>query len=288
MRTSFRLARRRRVVGLGWLSLAVGAAQVVAPRVVGKLVGVRAPRRVQGLIRLLGVRGLLSGLGLLSRGRAGRWLKARIAGDLIDFGLLRKALRQPGARRARTAGALLATWGLALYDARTSLLARRDALALASAPVRRSITIARPAAAIFRMWRDFSHLSDFFPHVDFVDVIDEQTSRWRVRGATGDVLEWETVIVEERPDELLRWKSVDRASVATSGVLQLVPAPGGRGTEVHLEVQYHPPGGAVGRIIASLWSESPEQELDAALRRLKQRLETGGVVHADGLVWRET
>lgn len=268
------------MVGLGWLSVAVGAAEVVAPRIVARLVGVRSPRRVRGLIRAVGLRGLIAGIGLLGRGRTAGWLKARLAGDVIDFGLLRQALRQPRARRARTVGALVATWGLALYDARR---ARREALALASAPVRSSITIARPAAEIFRFWRDFANLPGVIPHVESIDVIDSERSRWVARAASGEAIQWETVVVESREDELISWRSVDRASIATAGSVRLAPGPDGRGTEVQLELQYHPPAGALGRIVAAFWSDAPERELDAALRRLKQRLETGGVVHGDGV-----
>jgi uncharacterized membrane protein len=264
------------VTSLGWLSVAVGAAEVVAPRVVARVVGVRAPRRVRGLIRVMGVRGLVAGIGLLSRGRAARWLQARVAGDLIDFGLLRRALRQPGARRGRTIGALVATWGLALLDARSARLAQHEALVLAAAPARRSRTIGRPPAEIFAFWRDFANLPGVIPHLDSVDVIDAQRSRWRARGGSGDeLIEWETLVVEERWAEVIRWKSLDKSNVTTSGELLLAPTADG-GTQVTLELRYHPASGALGRILESFWDETTrDEELDETLRRLEQLLESG-------------
>jgi uncharacterized membrane protein len=259
-------------MGLGMLSVAVGAAEVVAPHVVARLVGVRAPRRVRGVIRAVGLRGIVAGIGLLSRGRAARWLKTRLAGDLIDFGLLRQALRQPGARRARTIGALVATWGMALLDARSARLAEHEALVLAASPARRSITIDRPPAEIYAFWREFTNLPGVIPHLDAVEIIDADRSRWRARGAEGELIEWETVVTEEIWGELVRWKSVDQASIATSGELRLVPNAQG-GTDVHLELRYHPPGGTLGRIVGSFWDETTrEAELDETLRRLDHRL----------------
>jgi uncharacterized membrane protein len=53
----------------------------------------------------------------------------------------------------------------------------------------------------------------------------------------------------------------------------LEPALGGQGTEVHLELQYDPPDGQLGRIVAAFWGEEREEEVEETLRRLKARLE---------------
>jgi uncharacterized membrane protein len=61
-------------------------------------------------------------------------------------------------------------------------------------------------------------------------------------------------------------------------------APGGRGTEVRVEVVYNPPGGALGAGIAKLFGEAPEQQIKGDLRRLKQVLEVGEVVHSESSI----
>jgi uncharacterized membrane protein len=273
MRTSFRFARRRSVIGPGWISLAVGAAEVVVPYILARAVGGRVPRRLRGLVPALGARGMSAGIGLLAKAGHGHWLKRRLLGERLDVGFVGRALRRPGARRVRTVGAFVATWGLAIYDARRRFRARREALALAAAPVQRSIIIARPPAEVFAFWRDFANLPGIIPHLDAVDVLDDDRSRWRARGADGDLIEWEAAIVEERDGALVGWRSVDRASIGTAGSLRLEPALGGQGTEVHLELQYDPPDGQLGRIVASFWGEEREEEVEEALRRLKARLE---------------
>jgi hypothetical protein len=54
--------------GLGWFSLALGAAEVVAPEAVGKLVGLRTVRD-PAVIRMLGLREMAAGLGILNSSR---------------------------------------------------------------------------------------------------------------------------------------------------------------------------------------------------------------------------
>src|SRR4051812_5740150 len=64
---------RRLALGLGWFSLALGLAQVAAPRQMARLIGVRTRR--PGLIRAVGLREIGHGVTILTqRGRtAGVW-----------------------------------------------------------------------------------------------------------------------------------------------------------------------------------------------------------------------
>ena len=68
--------------------------------------------------------------------------------------------------------------------------------------------------------------------------------------------------------------------------MRFIPAPGGRGTEVHVELIYEPPAGAAGAAFAKLFGEEPSQQIAGDLRRFKQLLETGEVVHSDASVHR--
>src|SRR5262245_36203555 len=65
--------------GLGWCSVALGLAELLAPRGVARLLGVA---ECPGLIRAVGARELVSGLGLFTGRRPAGWLWTRIAGDV--------------------------------------------------------------------------------------------------------------------------------------------------------------------------------------------------------------
>ena len=64
-----------------------------------------------------------------------------------------------------------------------------------------------------------------------------------------------------------------------------MPAPGGRGTEVHVTLRYDMPAGALGKAVAKYFGDDPSQALDDDLRRFKQVMETGEVVRSDGAPW---
>jgi uncharacterized membrane protein len=61
-------------------------------------------------------------------------------------------------------------------------------------------------------------------------------------------------------------------------------ASGGRGTVVRVELEYAPPGGAVGALFAKLFGEEPGQQIDDDLRRFKQIIEVGEVVKSDASI----
>ena len=67
-----------------------------------------------------------------------------------------------------------------------------------------------------------------------------------------------------------------------AGSVRFVSAPGGRGTEVHVEMRYDPPGGVLGHWASKLFGESPEQQVYDDLRHFKQVMETGEVVLSEG------
>jgi uncharacterized membrane protein len=55
---------------------------------------------------------------------------------------------------------------------------------------------------------------------------------------------------------------------------------------VRVELKYEPPAGAIGAAFAKLFGEEPNQQIKGDLRRLKQVLETGEVVHSDASIHR--
>ena len=278
----------RWALGLGWFSVGLGLGQVLAPRQLARLIGVSDGPRTRRLMRALGIRELAAGVGLLSGRRPARWLWARVAGDLVQLGLLGNLLRSRRARRLRLGTVLAAVAGVTALDTWVGRRTSAAAAAAVSEPrtVRRSLTIGRPPAEVFHFWRDFQNLPRFMVHLQSVEVLDPLRSRWRVRGPVGSVFEWNAEIVDERENELISWRSIGGSDVRNSGIVRFRPAPGGRGTEIHVEATYDPPAGAFGRLIALASGEEPGQQIDGDLRRLKQVLETGEVIESDASIHR--
>jgi len=146
--------------------------------------------------------------------------------------------------------------------------------------VRRSITINKPVEELYTFWRNFENLPRFMRHLESV-TSDGGRSHWAAR-AVGRRVEWDAEIVEERPNELIAWRSLDGSDVRNTGTVSFERGPGGRGTTIRVALTYTPPGGKVAAVLAKLFGEEPGQQVQDDLRRLKQLMEAGEAPTVEG------
>jgi uncharacterized membrane protein len=279
-----RLAR-----GLGWLSIGLGLAQIAAPGRVARMIGVDDDEVNRKTMVAIGVRELASGAGILARERPAGPVWTRVGGDVMDLVLLGRALRSDDAQRNRLGAATAAVVGLAILDVLAGQSLARESAARPAARrppgirVRKAITIDRPRDEVYRFWRNFENLPRFMQHLERVRVLDARRSRWVARAPAGASVEWTAELIEDQPNELIVWRSVDGATVPNTGSVQFTPASHG-GTAVLVELRYQPPGGRLAALVAKLFGEEPDIQVGSDLRRLKQVLELGEVVHSDATV----
>ena len=271
-----RLAR-----ALGWFSIGLGITELAAPRAIARITGMNGKR---GLIRALGVREIASGVGILSRRKPVGWLWSRVFGDVVDLAVLSKAAASPHANRLRVAAAAAAVGGVMVLDFKSSQELTRvaDSIEHDTIHVKKSIMIRRPAGEIYSFWRDFKNLPQVMQHLESVDVTGGKRSRWVAKGPAGKRVQWEAETTEDRPNELIAWRSIDGSTVENSGSVRFDAAPADRGTLVRVELTYRPPAGVVGATIAKLLGEEPKLQLEEDLRRLKQVMETGEIITMEG------
>jgi hypothetical protein len=99
---------------LGWFSIALGLAELFAPRQVGRMVGVEGNG---SLLQAYGLREFLGGLGILASRQKAPWLWARVAGDAIDLATLAPGLYSIRRNRQLASGlAVAAVAAVALLD----------------------------------------------------------------------------------------------------------------------------------------------------------------------------
>lgn len=96
----------------------------------------------------------------------------------------------------------------------------------------KTVTINRPREELFAYWRDFADLATFMDNVERVEVLDDKRSHWVVSAPAGRTVEWDAVITEEVPGEVIAWASAEDADVPNSGRIDFRDATGGRGTTV--------------------------------------------------------
>jgi uncharacterized membrane protein len=280
-RTTDRLAR-----GLGWASLGLSAVQLSAPGDVSRFSGVDDSLGARGAVSLVGARELFHAGLLLGSREPAPWVWTRVVGDALDLMLLSQALAdRTGWRRRRVAAVTMAVAGIAAVDLYTALRANRSrghGRRERTMNLHTAITINRPRQEVYLRWRDFESLPRFMAHLKSVETTGDGHSRWKARGPLKKTVEWEAEIVEDRTGELIAWRSTKGVLAGNSGSVRFSDAPGGRGTEVRVNLVYDPPGGKVGLAFAKLLGEHPEQQVRDDLRRFKQVVETGEVVRSEG------
>ena len=141
----------------------------------------------------------------------------------------------------------------------------------------RSVTINRPRQQIYEFWRDFRNLSKFMENIEEAREVEPGVSVWTIRAPLGMTMQVKSRIVNERPGEQIAWRSTEDSQIETEGKVSFRDAPGGRGTIVEAHVAYKPPMGALGQMVAKVFSAEPGVQSRRDLKRLKMLLETGEI-----------
>jgi uncharacterized membrane protein len=273
---------------LGLFSIGLGLAQVLVPGAMTKVVGVSDEDRNRNVMRLMGMREISHGVALLSKQQPEKAAWSRVAGDALDLALLARAMANPDNNRGRT---LFATANVLAVTALDVMCARQlsmqpKTVANAGADegiirTKRAITIAKPVAEVYEFWHDFENLPRFMRHLESVTVTGERRSHWVAKAPAGQTVEWDAETTDDRPNELISWRSAEGAAVYNAGTVRFMEAPGGRGTEVRIEMEYQPPFGKLGSKVAMLFREEPGQQVQDDLRHFKQVMEIGEIVVSD-------
>jgi uncharacterized membrane protein len=220
---------------------------------------------------------------------AERWASMAAGAALAYYGI--RHWRGNGWMHA-TLAALFVRWGVTghceLYEAlgiNTAGTGRDTRRALAGKNgilVEESITINRPVQELFDFWRSLENLSRFMQHLESVERLTDTISRWRAKGPAGYTAEWNAEVINEIPNKLIAWRSIEGSDVVSAGSVHFDDAGPGRGTRIRVRLQYSPPGGKMAAAIARLMGADPAQEIREDLRRFKQLVEAGEVARTEG------
>jgi uncharacterized membrane protein len=143
--------------------------------------------------------------------------------------------------------------------------------------VRESIRLELPTGEVYRFWRHLANLPRFMSHLDRVTETSDGQSHWIAKGPAGLGVEWDARIVNEEEGKVIGWQSLPGSDVDSAGSVNFDSIRNGRATQLSVHLQYSPPAGKAGALIAKLFGEAPSQTVREDLRRLKQLLEAGEV-----------
>jgi uncharacterized membrane protein len=216
-----------------------------------------------------------------------RWASVAAGAGLLLYGLRKRHARgwilagfggllvQRGAR-----GYCHTYEALGINKAGTRSDTRRALGGSAGILVEESVTISRPVEELYSFWRQLENLPRFMRHLESVERITDTLSRWRAKGPGGKVVEWNAEVINEIPNKLIAWRSIEGSEVVSAGSVHFDAAGPDRRTRIRVRLQYNPPGGKLGARIARLLGRDPGSEIREDLRTLKRLLESGEATKA--------
>lgn len=157
--------------------------------------------------------------------------------------------------------------------------------------IRKSVTIDRPAEELYNYWRDLSNLPNFMQHVKSVQDLGDGKSHWVVNVLNDMELEWDSKILQDRPNEMIAWETLPDAPLQNRGYVKFIPT--SRGTEVSVSIEYDPPGAAAGKLVGGMTKFIAEHQVKEEIRAFKMLMETGEILTTKGQpaartqAWRE-
>jgi len=99
--------------GLGWFSVGLGLAEMLAPRMLAEQLGMQGK---EGLLRFYGTREVAVGVGILMSDDPSPWIWGRVAGDALDLASLAPGLNERNQRKGNVAIAIAAVAAVTALD----------------------------------------------------------------------------------------------------------------------------------------------------------------------------
>lgn len=188
----------------------------------------------------------------------------------VAAGMTGGALAAYGLIRRPTAAPLLILGGIALLARSASNL---DIRRLTGRQGRRGIDFTKtlhieaPVDRVFSFWSNFENFPRFMRNVRSVRKSQDDSWHWTVAGPLGTSVEWDSRVTQYIPGQVIAWASKEGSAVEHAGIVRFQPH--GSGTHLHIRMSYHPPAGALGHAVATLFGADPQSEMDQDLMRVK-------------------
>lgn len=99
--------------GLGWFSIALGLAEVAAPRAICRALGAEGR---ETLVRSYGVREIMTGVAILATHDPAPYIVGRVAGDALDLATLGAGLQGDNPKKDNVGLAIAAVVGVTALD----------------------------------------------------------------------------------------------------------------------------------------------------------------------------
>jgi len=135
----------------------------------------------------------------------------------------------------------------------------------------KSIEINAPLNVVFDLYSNFENFPKWMKHIKEVRRTGENYTRWTADAPLGINVEWEAETTALELNRRIAWQTV-RGDVEMKGEVTFA-ASGSNKTSMHVALGYKPPAGHLGTLVAKLFGNDPEKEIDEELQRFKKLAE---------------
>jgi uncharacterized membrane protein len=142
--------------------------------------------------------------------------------------------------------------------------------------MRKTMTVNCPVEEVYAFWHEFENLPRVVQYLDSVQRNGNQF-HWQATLPNDRRVEGDAQITEDRPNEFIAWQASHRQGFQQSGSVHFRPAPAGRGVEVSLDLDFNPPGGAIGEAVTRLLGAAPDMLAYKTLFQFKALMESGEI-----------
>lgn len=143
-----------------------------------------------------------------------------------------------------------------------------------------SIIVGATVEQVYQVWRHFENFPHFMENIKEVTRknSDGKLSHWTVAGPFGKSISFDAEMTIDEPNTRIGWNSRGQGTLHTSGQVVFTEL-GTQQTQVHVIMNWTPPAGKAGQVIANM-TNKPQAQLEGDLRRFKHMIEGGKLAQA--------
>jgi uncharacterized membrane protein len=138
--------------------------------------------------------------------------------------------------------------------------------------VTRTIIVKAPVDHVYALWANFENFPHFMKYIKAVHKTGNDLSHWVMEGPLGKDIEWDAETTRMEPNTRIAWNSRDNGDITTSGQATFKELAQGE-SEIAVTLQYVPPAGTLGAVIAKIFSD-PAGQLEEDLKNFKAYAES--------------
>lgn len=138
----------------------------------------------------------------------------------------------------------------------------------------RTCTIHRSAGDLYSFWHNPENLMQVVNHPITITNKSGAESHWSLSAPLGRHVEWDSVLINDKPDRLIAWRSREGAQVPNAGTIRFEPVAGNGDTDVTIALEFAPTGGRLGTLAGRLGGGIAEKQVADTLRRFKNLMES--------------